>query len=419
MVLMGWKLRKRKWMNTTRRLIEELESYMNAPDMFSIRIHRAGIFHKYPSRRYVDGHVDIFDMVDIDLFIMIAFNRMVLQLRYTGGFEPRFYNYLRPLSSLDEGLCPLSFVNSYQRPPPQVMATIEDISQPGTSAAIEYKSHKMLLLTWHDSSTPARDYVCDSVRPRCMPHGMLTPHTDEFVITYTVIIDVIRQLSFKETKLDGGAGFGDVAGSGIDSYGLSHDKSFGVDDLDLNVILTLDLNVSKTETQEEVYVFEAHIVDEVVDGSVEEGIIHGSGEEDVEQYHVESSENACANDDDDEDDDFLVDDENEILEHDVDVHLFGISKDVPFDNIGVTSLVPKDLLKGRDVDVVNLNGFNSDSGNDNKTRTYRRRMLIGLRGEMDGVMNDNGRWKYSFYTEHKFSSSKRLRTQSTYITVKA
>ncbi|GJY29911.1 hypothetical protein Tco_0405678 [Tanacetum coccineum] len=62
----------------------------------------------------------------------------------------------------------------------------------------------MLLLTWHDSSTLAKDSVCDyvtprsmpqhdfsthakdeSITPRCMPHGMLTPPTDESVITYT------------------------------------------------------------------------------------------------------------------------------------------------------------------------------------------------------------------------------------------
>ncbi|GKE58896.1 hypothetical protein Tco_1498081 [Tanacetum coccineum] len=67
-----------------------------------------------------------------------------------------------------------------------------------------------------------------------------------------------------------------------------------------------------------------------------------------------SSEDASTNDDDDgEDDDLLVDEENEIVEHDVDVHMFGITKDLPFDNIGVTSLVLEDVLEGEDVNVVN------------------------------------------------------------------
>ncbi|GJV04660.1 hypothetical protein Tco_1338229 [Tanacetum coccineum] len=52
------------------------------------------------------------------------------------------------------------------------------------------------------------------------------------------------------------------------------------------------------------------------------------------KYDVQSSEDAGTDDDDDVDEDFLVDEENEIVEPDVDVHLFGISMDLPFDNIG-------------------------------------------------------------------------------------
>ncbi|GKF54902.1 hypothetical protein Tco_0165242, partial [Tanacetum coccineum] len=62
------------------------------------------------------------------------------------------------------------------------------------------------------------------------------------------------------------------------------------------------------------------------------------------QYDVHSSEDAYTYDDDEDDflvddeDDFLVDEENKILEPNVDVHLFSISMDVPFDNIGVTKI---------------------------------------------------------------------------------
>ncbi|GKF67962.1 hypothetical protein Tco_0197641, partial [Tanacetum coccineum] len=59
-----------------------------------------------------------------------------------------------------------------------------------------------------------------------------------------VIEDVMSQLSFEVTELDGEARFGDVARSGIDSSGLSHDESFRVDDLDLNLNEHVDLNVS-------------------------------------------------------------------------------------------------------------------------------------------------------------------------------
>ncbi|GJW50106.1 hypothetical protein Tco_0091457 [Tanacetum coccineum] len=149
-----------------------------------------------------------------------------------------------------------------------------------------------------------------------------------------------------------------------------------VDDLDLNLNLTLDLNVSQIETQEEVPVSEVpneeHVVVHVrvvdfIDGSDEEAIKQGNGEEVIEQgngeeviketsgeqveydvvgidsayetqYYVESGNDAGTDGD---DDDFLVDKEIEIVEPDVDVHLFGIRKDVPF--VGVTSLVLEDF----------------------------------------------------------------------------
>ncbi|GJX61008.1 hypothetical protein Tco_0293908 [Tanacetum coccineum] len=110
--------------------------------------------------------------------------------------QPLYYNYLRPLTSLDEGLYALAceedvrylatlvrsfklievyiehgvtVVDSYRRPPPRVRATIEDISKHGSTAAIEHRSEKILLLTWHDSSAPTKEHVCDYVAPRSLP----------------------------------------------------------------------------------------------------------------------------------------------------------------------------------------------------------------------------------------------------------
>ncbi|GJR33722.1 hypothetical protein Tco_1209406 [Tanacetum coccineum] len=396
----GWKLRRRQWTGTTEQLIEQLEStYDNAPNMFSIRIHHGGNFQRAPRFR----------------------------------------------------------------------ATLEDITDEPTSSIVANRTEKMLLLTWHesskttkepvcdsvtpislpqhDSSTPYKDSVCESITPRCMPDCILTPPTDESVFTYThlsgvhgvdtqshvlptiqsqfsdinmsfvsqqatasqVIYDVIRQLSFDETELDGEAGFADVARSGVDSSGSSHDESFRVDDLDLNLNEELDvnLNVSQVETQFELPVSEepdvGHtqepilaevstqepIVAEVITQELimaevstkapimkeEDELAPTDGQffnddEGIDtayetKYDVQSSEDAGTYDDDDDvDEDFLVYKENEIVELDVDVHLFGISIDLPFDNIGITNLVPDDVLEGEDVDVVNADGFDSDPGND-------------------------------------------------------
>nr|GEX93270.1 hypothetical protein [Tanacetum cinerariifolium] len=120
----------------------------------------------------------------------------------------------------------------------------------------------------------------------------------------------------------------------------------------------------------------------------------------------ESSEDAGRDNDYDEDEDFLVDEETEIVEPDIDVHLFGISMDLSFDNIGVTNLVSDHVLKGENVDVINADGFDSDPGNDDETNDYRRRRLAELRREMEGVINDSGKWKYSFYTGKKITTPK-------------
>ncbi|GJX35468.1 hypothetical protein Tco_0247025 [Tanacetum coccineum] len=290
-----------------------------------------------------------------------------------------------------------------------------------------------------------------------MPHCMLTPPTDESVITYTqlssvhgvdtqdhvlptiqskfndinlsfvlqqatpsqVIKDVTRQLSFEETELDGEAGFGDVVGSGIESYGLSYDENFRVEDLDLNLNELVDLNVSQIKIQAQLPVFEepyvgrtqepimeevrtqepnveevrtqVPILEEVIVEdylSYREDAEHGINTVYESQYDVRSSEYAGT--DDDEDDDFLVDEENEIVEPDVDVHLFGISMDVPFDNIGVINLVSDDVLEGVDVDVINADGSDSDPGNDDKTSNYRRIRLAELSREIEGVINASG-----------------------------
>ncbi|GKD52715.1 hypothetical protein Tco_1281691, partial [Tanacetum coccineum] len=474
----GWKLRRTQWTGTTEQLIEDLESaYDNAPNMFSIRIHHGGKFRRYPSRVYVSGHQDIFDIVNIDMFTIVALNMMVVKLGYTGESEPLFYNYLRPLTSLDEGLYALSWeedvrclatlvrsfklievyiehgvtaLNCYIRPP-RFRATIEDISdEPGSIAA--NITEKMLLFTSHE--------YMNQLRNLCMPDCMLTPPTDEFVITYTqlssVIDDVMRQLSFEETELDEEAGFADVTGSGVKSSGLSHDESFKVDDLELNLNEPVNLNVSQVETQSELPVSEepdvgrtqepvlvevsiqepimadditqepivaevstqepivaevstkVPIVEEVRthDFSVEDVVLEDymSYGEDVAQYNgefnesahrdgqfffddegidteydVQSSEDAGTDDDDDDDDVdeyFLVDEENEIVEPDVD-----------------------------DVDVINPDVFDSDHGNDEETN-YKKRRLAELRTEMEGVINASGQWKYSFYTGQKCSTPK-------------
>nr|GEW83610.1 hypothetical protein [Tanacetum cinerariifolium] len=113
-----------------------------------------------------------------------------------------------------------------------------------------------------------------------------------------------------------------------------HDVSFGVDDLDLNLNKLVDLNVSQLETQFELYVFKEPDV----------GRTHGPIFEEVRTQELIVKE-VIVEDYMSSKEDAEQDQENEIIKPDVDVHLFGISIEVPFDNIGVTNLVLDDVLR--------------------------------------------------------------------------
>ncbi|GJV58885.1 hypothetical protein Tco_1464985 [Tanacetum coccineum] len=193
---------------------------------------------------YVSSCVDIFDMVDIDLFTVVALNMMVLKLGYTGKSKPMFYNYLIPLTSLDEWLYALaceedvrcmgtlvrSFklievyiehdvtaLDSYLRAP-RFRATLEEITDEAGSIAAN-RNEKMLLLTWHEFSETTKEPICESLsgvqgvdtQSHVLPtiQSQFSDINLSFVSQQAtasqVIDDVMRQLSFDETKLDGEA----------------------------------------------------------------------------------------------------------------------------------------------------------------------------------------------------------------------
>ncbi|GJU36203.1 hypothetical protein Tco_1184557 [Tanacetum coccineum] len=379
----GWKLRRKHWTGTTDQLIEDLEAaYDNAPNMFSIRIHYGGNFQRYPGRMYVSGRVDIFDMVDIDLFTVVALNMIVLKLGYTGKSDPMSFKLIEVyikhgVTALDSNLRA-----------PRFRATLEEITdEPGSIAT--NRTEKILLLTWHESSETTKEPVCDSVTPISLPqHDSSTPCKDSLsgvhgvdtqshvlptiqsqfsdinlsfisqqVTASHVIDNVMRQLSFDETELDGEAGFADVAGSGVDIETQS----------ELPVCEEPDVG----RTQEPILAEEFSVKDVVLEDYVSSG-------EDVEQYNGEFDELASS------DGQFFFDDEGTDTE-------YGVYMDLPFNNIGVPNLVSNDVLEGENVDIINADGFDSDPGNDEETN-YRKRRLAELRTEMEGVINASGQW---------------------------
>nr|GEX74704.1 transposase, MuDR, MULE transposase domain protein [Tanacetum cinerariifolium] len=214
-------------------------------------------------------------------------------------------------------------------------------------------------LPQYDSSTPCKDSVCESITPRCVPGYILTPPTNEFVITFTQI--GWREVSTQEpivTEVNNEVPIVEEVGTqefSVKDVVVEDYVSFGEDGEDAEQGNGQEDESTPTNGQ-------FFCDDEGIETTYET------------EYDVQYSEDAGTDDDDDDDDVdkyFLVDEENEIVEPDVDVHLFDISMGLPFNNIGITNLVSDDVLEGEDVDVIIADGFDSDPGNDEEKITGR------------------------------------------------
>ncbi|KAK9066298.1 hypothetical protein SSX86_013619 [Deinandra increscens subsp. villosa] len=71
--------------------------------LFTIRLHHGGKFTKFPSRCYVKGKIDHVDMVDTDKFSVHELDTVMLRLGYTCN-EAIYYHFLEPGKDLDYGL---------------------------------------------------------------------------------------------------------------------------------------------------------------------------------------------------------------------------------------------------------------------------------------------------------------------------
>nr|GEV49351.1 hypothetical protein [Tanacetum cinerariifolium] len=294
-------------------------------------------------------------------YIMVENFKRIQAECYTGESEPLFYNYLRPLTSLNEGLyalacekdvcCLATLVRSFKLievyvehgvtaldcyiRPPRFRATIKDITDKSGSIAAN-RTEKILLLTSHESSEPTKEPICDSVTSSSLPqHDSSTPYVGR--TQDLIVVEVITQEPI-------------------------------VADVSTRVLI-----VEEVETQ--VFTVEDVILKDYV--SYGGDVVQGNGQKD------ESAPN---------DGQFFYDDEgiDTAYETEYDVH---ISMNLPFDNIGITNLVTDDVFEGDDVDVINSGGFDSDPGNDDETNDYRRRKLAELNREMKGVINASGQWE--------------------------
>ncbi|GKD79119.1 hypothetical protein Tco_1341740 [Tanacetum coccineum] len=162
--------------------------------MFRFEYIHGGKFQSYPGRMYVSGRVGVFDMVDIDLFTVVALNMMMKGCMLLACEEDvrcmatlvRSFKLIEVY--IEHGVAAL---DSYLRAP-RFRATLEEINDELVGSIAAKRTEKMLLLTWHECSETPKEPVCDSVTPSSLPQAdcILTPLTDESVITYTQLSGV-------------------------------------------------------------------------------------------------------------------------------------------------------------------------------------------------------------------------------------
>ncbi|GJW09156.1 hypothetical protein Tco_1571579 [Tanacetum coccineum] len=170
----------------------------------------------------------------------------------------------------------------------------------------------------------------------------------------------------------------------VDSSGLSHDESFRVDDLDLNLNKEPDvnLNVSQVETQ-----YELPVSDEPDVGYTQEPILAKvSTQEPIvaevsiqEPIMAEVSTEAPIVEEDNGQEDELAPTDGQFIYNDEGIDT---AYETEYDVQSSEDAVPHDVLEGEDVDVVNVDGFDSDPGNDEE-RNYRKRRLAELRTKIE------------------------------------
>ncbi|GKC25464.1 hypothetical protein Tco_1027614 [Tanacetum coccineum] len=219
-----------------------------------------------------------------DCFYVHELDAMVLQLGYDGVDEPMYYHYLRPMTDLDveHGINKL---NCYYTSNSQIRATIEEYHKDmGVEASsTSPKKNLLLMLEWYANSTPVKaSSNIWSVTPKSIPHGLFIHACDETMIlvgqisgvyscvtktsdlprvssqfesisqafeTYEktmgdVIEDAMRRFSFDITNIDDHLDIiscDAVYFAGLCHEELSHDETFGIDDLDPP--LPFDLNI--------------------------------------------------------------------------------------------------------------------------------------------------------------------------------
>ncbi|GKC72978.1 hypothetical protein Tco_1118861, partial [Tanacetum coccineum] len=298
-------------------LLSELESAL-----FSIKLHYGGVFTKSPNRKYINGNITFVDMIDSDEFSVHKIDSMLEDLGQD-GHRVMFYHFLKPGCDLDNGLEPIACDRD--------VVVLGNYVTQGLKLVEVFVEHEK---TNPDIYTPpkAKRLVIEELdaEPIISKAG-ITP------VARKLVLDVNNnQTCGKEKGKSNGKDLeGQSSAVGNDgSYEETQDPNFDpFTDLDLILPTMGDREdmVRNTVGDHEIHDKEEREVDDDTDRNMEGNsghVVETEGEENEQAAETESEEDTEANDEtDSEDSDYLVDEENNVDDVDVDMKDFDFHVD--------------------------------------------------------------------------------------------
>ncbi|GJW05626.1 mutator type transposase [Tanacetum coccineum] len=369
--------------------------------LFSIKLHYGGVFTKSPNRKYINGNITFVDMIDSDEFSVHEIDSMLEDLGQD-GHRVMFYHFLKPGCDLDNGLEPIACDRD--------VVVLGNYVTQGLKLVEVFVEHEK---TNPDIYTPpkAKRLVIEELdaEPIISKAG-ITP------VARKLVLDVNNnQTCGKEKGKSSGKDLeGQSSAVGNDgSYEESQDPNFDpFADLDLilptmgdregNTSEHVDLgdetnNVEiecdddrhgeeHTGGDHEIHDEEEREVDDDTDRNMEGNsghVVETEGEENEQAIETESEEDTEANDEtDSEDSDYLVDEENNVDDVDVDMKDFDFHVDEGVEFMGCRDseqTVDIEEGDGEEIEVLDNDYFESASDSDDEGSRLRKRKLKEIR----------------------------------------
>ena len=316
------------------------------PNLFTIRLHHGGVLTDSPCRAYKWGTIDFVDYVDTDMLSMHEISDMVELLGYS-VVDHIYYYFQHPEKNLDDGLLDLS--------------SDQDV----LNLARHVEKHKIInVYSIHGVENIKQ--VMLSMSPIKVKQRKITIEEIDEPGPYAIVpakLKVVRNLGAGQCSETGGesSGVGQHEMEGVECTKVGQSS---VTSLEVGEDIFLDDNGPLPNEEDEA----VDVVggdEELVDEEVHDG--HDCGENNMMPDHD-------GNDKEDSDSEYIVDENNVMADHEVDMSDYRMHVDVDVEDEGLQN-------DDWDVDDEGLqnDAFPSGSESDDNETSLRRKQLNKLR----------------------------------------